>query len=111
MISERDWIIVGDEAYTPEEWEREQRQRKRPRNRIGYMREYREKNRERLNAYKREWKRNKDAERPSALERDIAAGIVYDVVGSLHSLKCTGPNRATGCRCKGRVKVIRKVEL
>lgn len=90
-------IIVGDEAYTPEEWgaERLRRERKRARDRernrtperLAYNREHIRRWRERNPDYAREWMRRKRG-RP-----------VGNLVGSLHSLRCTGPTQSAGCRC------------
>jgi hypothetical protein len=62
-----DLIIVGDEAWTPEEWEAEQARRAkiRPRTpaqierRRETQRQWREKNREHYRQYGREWMRAK----------------------------------------------------
>lgn len=98
-----DLIIVGEEAWTAEEYEARQR-------RLEYDREYsrrpevRERrriqhqkwqaaNREKVRAYNRDWMRRY---RQSAI-----------VVGGLHSLACSGPTRDDGCVCPpfGKVKV------
>ena len=93
MIREHELIVVGDEAWTPEQWER--RTRKRERRRI-YDREYYARNRERVNAYKREWMARYRARhrKPRLLK-----GPPPRLVGSLHSLACQGPTKDTGCRC------------
>ena len=73
-----DFVVVGDVAYLPAEWERLERRRaqqreyrKRPeireRQRL-YMREWRRRNRERHNEYRREWMR-----RYRAQQREQAA--------------------------------------
>lgn len=93
-----DLVIVGDQAWTREEWERrarprpltpEQRERKR-----AYARAYYWRNRDRINARNREW---------MARHRKPSMRVVKTpvrLVGSLHSLACLGPTKATGCRCK-----------
>ena len=89
-------VIVGDEAWAPDAWEAEVRDRKR---RAAYKRRqykaWAAANIEHRRAYKREWQRRK-----RALERPV-------LVGSLHSLSCTGPTIATGCVCnrKGTRKI------
>lgn len=71
MGSVSDLIIVGDEAWTPEEWESEQERLERERKRgarrrltpkyLAYQRKWREQNREAIRAYQREWMRRKRA--------------------------------------------------
>jgi hypothetical protein len=99
MIREHELIIRGDEAWTPQEWKRrntrgtERLQRRRERHRI-YMREYRARNRDRINARNREWMARY---RKSPLR--VVKGPPPRLVGSLHSLACAGPTKDTGCRC------------
>ena len=95
-------IIVGDEAYSVEEWEAEQRRLAADRERAAehrltperreYMRAYQLLPQRR--AYKREWARRN-------------RGSTATVVGSLHDLSCTGPTRRTGCRCQ-KIPMYRK---
>jgi len=75
-------ILVGDEAFTPDEWasERRQRERKGQRDRRAYFRTY---------LRERRFRRRHPGVEPVALRQ----------VASLHDLRCTGPTRNTGCRC------------
>jgi hypothetical protein len=88
-------IIVGDEALTPAELARQERRR-------AWEREYRRRRyredpewRERVKGHVRAWRR-KHGVRPRP---DPYVPVTY-TVGSLHDLRCTGPTRATGCRCR-----------
>ena len=101
MIREQELIIIGDEAWTPEEWARRHRpktpeQIERAR---AYNREYRARNRDKLRAYNREWTRAYRARLRASRPLRVLKGAPPRLVGSLHSLACTGPTRATGCRC------------
>lgn len=49
-----DLIIVGDQAFSPEEWERHQRSTRRTRD-AAYWREYRRKRGDEMRAYQREY--------------------------------------------------------
>lgn len=88
-----DLIMEGDEALTPEEyaarvhrraWERDYRRARYhtdPEYRaraIRYVAEYR-------------WRKRQ------------ASGTVLRAVASLHSFRCTGPTKPTGCRCRKTV--------
>ena len=107
-------VIVGDEAWTAEEYEAEQARRERrreyearPERRVRRAERYRrwvEANREHLRAYKREWNARQRAE---VKRRAGVAVEVVRVVGSLHSLKCSGPTTRTGCRCRKTLIVER----
>jgi hypothetical protein len=87
-----DLVIVGDEAWTREEWDQAERKRakrreyeQRPEVRArknAYWREYRKQ--PRVKAYQREWKRADRAKRRTP--KTVA-------VGALHSLRCWGPHR------------------
>ena len=82
-----DLVIVGDEAWTREEWEEAERKRakrreydKRPdvrARKAAYWREYRKQ--PHVKAYQREWKRKDRAARKP--------------IASLHSLRCWGPHQ------------------
>ena len=104
MIREEDLIIIGDEAWTPEEWARRNSRHtnlspeKRERDRA-YTRLYYARNREKLRAYKREWQREYRARLRAVRPLRVVKGAPPQLVGSLHSLACTGPTKATGCRC------------
>ena len=85
-------IIESDQAWEPQEQERRLRpfspgraERRKARRRI-YMRGYRARNRETIRGYNRDW-----MARQRVSEQRL--------VGSLHSLACTGPTKDTGCRC------------
>jgi hypothetical protein len=47
--------------------------------------------------YNRDWMRRYRARKRA--ERDGTAEYVVIRASSLHSLRCTGPTRSTGCRC------------
>ena len=106
-----DLIIVGDEAWTREEYEAQQRKRRKRHASSRYQeyqRQWRERNRDELRAYKREWTRRKRSD-PEYREREREQQrAAYrrtrpahpHLVGSLHDLACTGPTIATGCVCK-----------
>ena len=73
--------IVGDEAYGPGE---------------RAPRPYRRLTDEERATYQRDWARRKRARtRPQR-------------VGTLHDLSCTGPTRATGCRCRKITLYLRR---
>lgn len=94
----KDLVIVGDQAYLPDEWERLERRRQKEREyrsrpeirarRLEEHRRWRERNRERVRVYNREWMRR------------FRRGDDPRAVASLHDLRCSGPTRKTGCRCK-----------
>jgi len=104
-------IIVGDEAWTPEElaretasWEYRERKAKRTTespearaHRLAYSQAYRAipENRDKHRAYNREWQRRRRAS---------------TAIGALHELRCSGPTRATGCRCTGKIPVYASSE-
>lgn len=75
-----DLILSGSQAYSPEEWAREQKRRD---GRRAWYAAHREERR----TYNREWMR---AHRPKPRL----------LVASLHSLACTGPLRRSGCVCR-----------
>src|SRR5688500_5185096 len=86
------FIVVGDLAYLPNEWERlKKRRTMTPEYRARKAEDFRrwvEAKRDHVNAYKREWtwnQRHPNQPRP---------------VGYLHDLACTGSTRRTGCVCK-----------
>jgi hypothetical protein len=81
-------VLHGDEAYFPEEWEAKLREREK--NRI-YHHGYYQRNRERINAYNREWTRRK-----RALDRESWPLVT----GWLHSLACTEYHRERRKDCK-----------
>ena len=95
MIREEELIIIGDEAWTPEEIAAKERKLalKRERNRRYYA-EWRARNPERARQLNREHMRRKRGSVPR-----IPRAPRPLLVGSLHSLACTGPTKATGCRC------------
>ena len=128
MSTEYDsWVasltIVGDEALTPEDLDEAEGRRAYwrdyRRNRYQTDPEYREKikarqrewgrrNREHKRQYAREWMRQKRAQdRAGRPVRPRRVPVAYEV-GSLHDLRCQGPTRATGCRCR-KVTVARLV--
>jgi hypothetical protein len=104
-----DFIIVGEEAWLPDEWERRQERNRRRRERYasdpvyrereqdGYRR-WREANAEHVRVYNREWMRRKRAAEYAA--RPPRPEPVYVSRASLHGLRCTGPTYRTGCRCR-----------
>ena len=115
--TEPNLIIVGDEAFLPDEWEREERRRERDRQYRArpdiqpkereYHRAWSERNRDHQRAYKREWMRRRredpeyrEREKRQRQEREQGQRRHPHVVGSLHDLRCTGPTRHTGCRCR-----------
>lgn len=73
-VTPQGWVVIGDEAYLPDE--------KLPRER----RPYRRLTDEERATYNRDWMRRYRARKAP--------------VASLHALKCTGPTRKTGCRCR-----------
>ena len=95
MIREEDLIIIGDEAWTPEEVAAKERRlaRHREANRRYYAR-WRANNLDRAREINREHMRRKRGSVPR-----IPRAPQPRLVGSLHSLACTGPTKATGCRC------------
>ena len=95
MIREEELIIIGDEAWTPEEIAAKERKLalKRERNRRYYA-EWRARNPERARQISREHMRRKRGSMPR-----IPRAPQPRLVGSLHSLACAGPTKATGCRC------------
>ena len=91
---ERDLILIGDQAWTPEELRELERRRRDDRERyrsnpkrraqvIEAVRRFRERYPDDYRTYRRDYQR---------LRR-------RHPVGSLHDLACTGPTKATGCRC------------
>ena len=101
-------VIRGDQAWTPAEYEARQRRLRGDRERYqrdperrakrrAQNREWAEKNRKRLRVYNREWMR-----RDRARKRGLAVieARAVRVVASLHSLRCLGPTKATGCMCR-----------
>ena len=102
---ERDLILIGDQAWTPEERAAHQNRRKheyeRERQRYATDPEWRERRLasqrrryaeriEEMRRYHREWMRRYRARQQAEALR---------VTGSLHSLRCTGPTTRSGCRC------------
>ena len=106
-------VIVGDEAWTAEEYEAEQARRERHRNlspearkrQAENHRRWVEANRDRVRTYKADWQRHKRMS--ERLRREAEVGAVRGVA-SLHDLACTGPTQATGCVCyrKGQRKIL-----
>lgn len=60
-------------------------------------------------AYKRKWALIQRAGGRQAVNQAIEEGRAYRVVGSLHSLSCTGPTRSKGCRCR-KTTVLERME-
>ena len=95
--------VLGDLAYTPEEWAKRERDNAR-----------RKRNHEKLREQVARW-RAANPERARELNREhmrrkrLGDYKKLQVTGSLHSLKCTGPTRDTGCRCK-KTLIVREVE-
>ncbi len=81
---ENGWIVYGDEAFKPNEWRRKT------------SRPYQHRTDEERRNYKRDWMRSWRAAQKVS-------------VASLHSLRCTGPTRATGCVCR-KVMLYQRVE-
>lgn len=122
--------VVGDLAYLPEEWERLERRRARDRAYYAANREKRLETTRRWNAKHPELRREINRKHmrrkrtgsdapPTSLtpaerlhRRRLAhVGGPYRalrVTASLHELRCTGPNRETGCRCR-KTLVVREV--
>ncbi len=102
------FVLVGDQAWTTEQWaarERSlqlQRERKRAYYKDGkgrdYHREWVARNREHVRDYKREWQRRYRLEL-GAKPRSGRVAVKYEVA-SLHSMRCFGPTKATGCVCR-----------
>ncbi len=96
-------ILIGDEAWTPEEFQAHQTflERRRQRDRERYRNPER---RAALFANVRRW-RERNPERVriiharSALRARFKEGTLLRSVASLHDLRCTGPTRKKGCRC------------
>lgn len=109
-----DLIIVGDEAWTREEYEARQQKLARKR---AVEKARRDADRPAYNAQQRAWRaanleRAREIRRESARRRRralIDERRVPVAIGSLHDLGCTGPTRATGCRCK-KIILLRPVE-
>lgn len=110
-----DLIIVGDEAYTREEWQEKERRRAqdrayrqrpdvRPRI-IERVRRWQEANPERKRANNIRHMRRRRAEQ---LATAVAEGRAYRVVASLHDLRCSGPTKDSGCRCR-KMTVLHKL--
>lgn len=111
-------VIVGDQAYTAPEWERLQRRREKDRTRYHTDPERRAKvhaaaarwNRshpERIRELHREHMNRRRADPEyRALElvknRERAPRYRTYLVGSLHTLACSGPTVAAGCVCARR---------
>ena len=79
-MSERPYVVVGEEAYTMEEWAALEQRRK-----VAELR-----------AYKREWMRAKRLHSRAPV-----------LLASLHDLGCSGPTRDTGCTCR-KIKLYAK---
>lgn len=117
-----EWVVIGDEAWTPEDlcratarWETRERRRAYDRAYRAAHREQRQAwvsaNREKKRAYDRASAgRKRASETPEQAEKRRSgirrAREQYRLdhplphrVGALHALRCTGPTRATGCRC------------
>ena len=88
-----DFVVVGNVAYTAEEWERVQRKRE-------YQR------RPEVRARRRETERRYRVAHPErrVLHREYmrrwrAGHPKPRLMASLHDLACSGPTKATGCVC------------
>lgn len=102
-MTDDELIIVGDEAYTPEEWAK--RLRKRERDRAYRSRKavdpawrareraYQRKWRAAHPTYKRDWMR---VNRPN--RRQVKALAIASARISLHELSCPYPAKGCGCR-------------
>ncbi len=111
MITEDGLILVGDEAYTPEEWAAGEpaRQRRRERDRARYperaaaqatyYREWVARNREHVREYHREWARLNRLKLGMKPHTKRRVAVKYEQ-GSLHDFACGGPTKATGCVCR-----------
>ena len=94
------FYVVGDLAYLPHEWERLERRRlKRREQSREAVRRWRAANPDRAREVTREYQRRVRFGEYRKLQ----------VTGSLHALKCTGPTKDTGCRCKKQL-IVREVE-
>ena len=108
--------LVGDEALLPSEEAARERRNAKNRERRATDPEYRAKVKATVRAWRarrgvdfraeqREWSHRHRAKVRAEL---IAAGQVIVTYASLHSLACTGPTRATGCRCRSKVTLWRR---
>ncbi|MBA3586505.1 MAG: hypothetical protein H0W41_02575 [Chloroflexi bacterium] len=91
------FVLVGDEAWTTEQWAARERSNARRRDRSQQHREWEARNRERVRDYKRDWQarnRLKVGMKP----RSRLVAVKYEV-SSLHSMRCFGATKATGCVC------------
>jgi hypothetical protein len=94
-LATEELVIIGDEAWLPDEWEAHQRRRARDR-------AYRERNRDRIRAYQRAY-RAANAERLRAYKSLYNAARRHPAwrgaIGSLHNLRCPGGHYATRNGC------------
>jgi len=89
-VTPQGWVVIGDEAYLPEEMDAAERRRARDRERS--RRRYQNPEyREWVLNYQREYGRRK---------RHPMGYVEVTQIGSLHALACTGPTRITGCVCR-----------
>lgn len=96
-------VIVGDEAYTREEWEADERRAaskrayrlRNPEKERARVRRWAERHPDQRRAYAREWQQRYRAEK----RRQSPEDRLVRVVASLHGLSCAGPTRNTGCHC------------
>ena len=96
-VTPEGWVVLGDEAYLPDEVERRERQRKQVNQRKREFRRRRKTDpvaRAEYNAYMREYLRRKRY--PDGYE-------VRLIVASLHSFRCTGPTKKLGCVCRKKL--------
>lgn len=92
--------VVGDLAYLPSEWERMERRRLRRRELSRKnVAAWRARNPERAREVTREYNRRRRHGNYRKLQ----------VTASLHDLRCSGPTKDTGCRCKKQL-IVREVE-
>ena len=97
-------IVYRDQAYTADEWEARNRRLSARRNAQGHSPD----EKARRAAYAREW-RARNPERWREIRRRYKRNALRRVVGSLHSLSCIGPTRATGCVCD-KIKMYNRPE-
>lgn len=98
--------VVGDLAYLPKEWDRLERRR-------AQQREHRRLNREKRDESVRKWRlanpdRVREMNRDHMRRKRLGQYRKLQVIGSLHDLRCYGPTKDTGCRCKKQL-VVREV--
>ncbi len=99
------FVLVGDQAWTTEQWAARERSRERRRERdrahyqdSAYHREWAARNREHVRDYNREWAR-RNRLKLGMKPHSGRVAVKYEVA-SLHSMRCFGPTKATGCVCR-----------